>query len=51
MLGVAYSAIKELEKRTGLLQNDNRRLTDEVNSLKGMLAEMDKLKLSLEAIK
>jgi Head domain of trimeric autotransporter adhesin/Chaperone of endosialidase len=51
LLGVAYSGIKALEKRTETLQHENKQLADEVNMLKGMLVEMDKLKLAIEAIK
>ena len=51
LLGVAYSAIKELEKRTSDLQQQNAQLTSEVESFKMMKGEMEKLKLAMEAIK
>ncbi len=51
MLGVAYSGIKALEQRTEKLHDDNKKLTDEVNTLKAMLAEMAQLKSSVEALK
>jgi hypothetical protein len=51
LLGVAYSAIKALEKRTEILQNKNQQLEASLNALREMLVEMDKLKMSVEAIK
>ncbi len=51
LLGVAYSAIKALEKRTETLQEQNNRLTNELATVNNMKVEMEKLKEDLEAIK
>lgn len=51
LLGVAYSAIKELEKRTAGLQQQNAQLTNEIESFRMMKGEMEKLKEVMEAIK
>lgn len=51
LLGVAYSAIKELEKRTADLQKQNAQLSNEIESFKMMKDEMEKLKVAMEAIK
>ena len=50
LLGVAYSAIKALEKRTGELKKENSRLTNEVENLNTIKSEMVKLKGDLEAV-
>ena len=51
LLGVAYSAIKALEKRTEVLQQQNDRLTTELQTLRLMKTEMVKLKEDIEAVK
>lgn len=51
LLGVAYSAIKALEKRTTSLQEQNDRLEKELATVKLMKSEMEKLKEEIETVK
>jgi len=51
LLGVAYSAIKALEKRTETLQEQNDRLTKELETFNLMKGEMRKLQEDMEAVK
>ncbi|MBC7935751.1 MAG: tail fiber domain-containing protein [Rhizobacter sp.] len=51
LLGVAYSAIKGLEKRTATLQEQNDRLKNELALLSSMKLEMRRLQDDLEAVK
>jgi len=50
LLGVAYSAIKALEKRTETLQEQNNRLAEEIQAFKTLKGEMEKLKETLEGV-
>ena len=50
LLGVAYSGIKALEKRTEILQKENAQLVQEIISLKEMKVAVKKLQQSIEAI-
>ena len=50
LLGVAYSGIKALEKRTEILQEQNDKMAEEIAALKMMKAEMEKLQKALDAI-
>lgn len=51
LLGVAYSAIKALEKRTSELQLENKEMAAQIDSFKMMKTEMEKLQAAMEAIK
>jgi hypothetical protein len=51
LLGVAYSGIKALEKRTEALQNENKKQAEEIADYKILKSEMKKLQEALEAIK
>jgi len=51
LLGVAYSAIKALEKRTAELQLENKEMATQIDSYKMMKAEMEKLREAMEVIK
>ena len=51
LLGVAYSGIKALEKRTEVLQTQNKKMAEEIAQLRMMKGEMEKLKEAIEAIK
>jgi uncharacterized small protein (DUF1192 family) len=43
LLGVNLIAVQALEKRTTLLQDENKRLKDELNALKDRMDKMEKL--------
>ena len=51
LLGVAYSAIKALEKRTETLQAQNNSMAEQIIAFKIMKGEMEKLQEAVEAIK
>ena len=51
LLGVAYSAIKALEKRTETLQAQNNNMAEQIIAFKIMKGEMEKLQEAVEAIR
>ena len=51
LLGVAYSGIKELEKRTEILQAQNEKMNQEIAAFTMMKLEMKALQAAVEAIK